>query len=95
MTTLSRRDRRVLRRLERSLREDDPQWVSLFSDISAHQPQGFGTRLCVVFLSLAAALILASFGLDDREMFFGGLTVLGLLPLVVVLVMLADGNGQG
>ncbi|WP_445189231.1 DUF3040 domain-containing protein [Pseudonocardia sp. Cha107L01] len=90
MTTLSRRDRRVLRRMERSLREDDPQWVSLFSEISANQPQVLGTRLCVVFLSLAAALILASVGLDDREMYLGGLTVLGLLPLVVVLVMLAD-----
>ena len=88
MNALSRRDRQVLRRMERSLREDDPQWVNLFSNTNASPTQVSVARLCTVFMSLAAVLILAALDLDDREMYFGGLTVLGLLPLLVVLVML-------
>jgi hypothetical protein len=62
MTTLSRGERRILRRMERFLREDDPQWGSLFSDTSSTKPQVLEARLCAVFLSLAAALILAALG---------------------------------
>jgi hypothetical protein len=94
MTTLSRKDRQALRRMERSLREDDPQWVRSFSDTGPPRFEVLGARLCAVFLSLAAALILAALGLDDRGMFLGGMIVLGALPLVIVLMMLVDKNGQ-
>jgi hypothetical protein len=47
-----------------------------------------------VFLAIAAALILAALALDDGQMFLGAMTVLGLLPLVVVLLMLIDKHGR-
>jgi Mn2+/Fe2+ NRAMP family transporter len=52
--------------------------------------QRLSTRVCVVFLAIAAVLILAALALDDGQMLFGAMTVLGLLPLVVVLLMLID-----
>jgi hypothetical protein len=90
MTVLSRKQRRVLRAMERSLREDDPEWVSLFNRTTVPSFQRLSTRVCAVFLAIAAALILAALALDDGQMFLGAMTVLGLLPLVVVLLMLID-----
>jgi hypothetical protein len=94
MTTLSRKERRALHRMERALREDDPQWVSSFDDAGLPHHDVIRVRVCAVFLSLAAALILAALGLDDRDMFVGGMTVLGSLPLVIVLMVLVDKNGR-
>jgi hypothetical protein len=90
MTALTRKQRRVLRAMERSLREDDPEWVSRFNRATVPTFQMLSTRVCVVFLAIATVLILAALALDDGQMFVGALSVLGLLPLVVVLLMLLD-----
>jgi DUF3040 family protein len=90
MTTLSRKDRRVLRTMERGLRADDPEWVRLFTRGAVPSCQVLTARVCGAFLAIAAALILAALALDDRQMFLGAMTVLGTLPLVVVLLLLID-----
>jgi hypothetical protein len=90
MTALSRKQRRVLRAMERSLREDDPEWVHLFNRTKVPSFQMRSARVCVVFLAIATVLILAALALDDGQMFVGAISVLALLPLVVVLLMLLD-----
>jgi Protein of unknown function (DUF3040) len=90
MSALSRKQRRVLRAMERSLREDDPEWVSLFNRTPVPSFQMLSARVCVVFLAIATLLILAALALDDGQMFVGAMSVLGLLPLVVVLLMVID-----
>jgi hypothetical protein len=90
MTALSRKQRRVLRAMERSLREDDPEWVSLFNRTPAPSFHMLSARVSAVFLAIATVLILGALALDDGQMFVGAMSVLALLPLVVVLLMAID-----
>jgi hypothetical protein len=90
MSALSRKQRRVLRAMERSLREDDPEWVSLFTRTPTPSLHMLSARVCAVFLAIAAILILGALALDDGQMFVGAMSVLALLPLVVLLLMVLD-----
>jgi hypothetical protein len=90
MTTLSRKERRVLRRREHSLHEDDPHWVNSFGKASVTSFQVLLARVCLACLLLATVLILAALALDDSQMVIGGITVLAILPLAILVLMLAD-----
>jgi hypothetical protein len=53
-----------------------------------------GIRVGTVFLTVAVVLILAGMTVGDRQMVLGGLSVLGVLPLMIALVVLAHRNGR-
>ena len=94
MTPLSRREERAWRRIERSLREEAPRLASLGTELDAGRSDMTGARVGAVFLSVALVLILAGIALGERQMVLGGLSVLGVLPLMMTLVALANRNGR-
>jgi hypothetical protein len=94
MTPLSRGEERVWRRIERSLREEAPELARLPADLDADRSDMIGTRVGTVFLTVAVVLILAGMTVGDRQMVLGGLSVLGVLPLMIALVVLAHRNGR-
>ena len=94
MTPLSRDEERVWRRIECSLREEAPELARLAVDLDAGRSDMAGNRVGTVFLTVAVVLILAGMTGGDREMVLGGLSVLGVLPLMIALVVLAHRNGR-
>jgi hypothetical protein len=47
-----------------------------------------------VFLTVALVLILVGMAIGEQQMVLGGLSVLGVLPLMIALVALAHRNGR-
>jgi len=94
MTPLSRREERAWRRIERSLREEAPRLASLGADLDAGRSDMTGARVGTVFLAVALLLILAGMALGEWQMVLGGLSVLGVLPLMMTLVVLANRGGR-
>jgi hypothetical protein len=82
---LSRRERRALRHIERALVEDDPLLARRLSDETKTHSRH--SRVVVMFVVMAAALMLWGFAVDQMEMVLGGFVVLGILPLVVGLLV--------
>jgi ferric-dicitrate binding protein FerR (iron transport regulator) len=94
MTPLSRREERAWRRIERSLREDAPRLASLGAELDAGRSDVTGARVGTVFCAVALLLILAGIALGEWQMVLGGLSVLGVLPLMMTLVVLANRGGR-
>jgi hypothetical protein len=94
MTPLSRREERAWRRIERSLREEAPWLANLGTDLDVGRSDMTGARVGTVFLAVALVLILAGIALGERQMVLGGFSVLGVLPLMMTLVVLANRGGR-
>lgn len=92
MAVLSRRELRAWRRIVRSLREDDPEWVALFDDRDTARRVS-GMRVGAAFLAMALSLVMFGLAVGSMQMVFAGVLVLGGLPLLVLLV-LAAGRDQ-
>jgi hypothetical protein len=95
MVTLSSRERRVLRHIERGLLYDDPRLAALLSDPGTAQPQASAHWVALVFLTVTSLLLLSGYAFGQPQMVLGGLTVLGTLPLVVALVVLVNRTEPG
>jgi hypothetical protein len=94
MTPLSRGEERVWRRIERSLREEAPELARLPADLDAGRSVMTGAWMGTVFLTVALVLILVGMAIGEQQMVLGGLSVLGVLPLMIALVALAHRNGR-
>jgi uncharacterized membrane protein YgcG len=95
MVTLSSRERRALRRIERGLFYDDPRLAALLSDSGTAQPQASTHWVALVFLTVTSLLLLSGYAFNQPQMVLGGLTVLGTLPVVVALVVLVNRTEPG
>jgi hypothetical protein len=95
MVTLSSRERRVLRRIERGLIYDDPKLAALLSDSGTAQLQASTHWVALVFLTVTSLLLLSGYAFGQPQMVLGGLTVLGTLPVVVALVVLVNRTEPG
>jgi len=94
MTPLSRREERAWRRIERSLREEAPRLAGLGTDLESGRSDITGARVGMVFLAVALVLIVAGVVLREQQMVLGGLSVLGVLPLMMALVVLANRSSR-
>ncbi|MDX6585136.1 MAG: hypothetical protein QOI10_4320 [Solirubrobacterales bacterium] len=94
MTPLSRGEERAWRRIERSLREEAPELAVLSADLDAGHSDVAWARMGTVFVTVAMVLILAGSSFGERQMVLGGMSVLGVLPLMIALVVLAHRNGR-
>lgn len=82
------------RRIERSLREEAPELARLPADLDAGRSNLTGAWVGTVFLTVALVLILVGMAIGEQQMVLGGLSVLGVLPLMIALVVLAHRNGR-
>ncbi|MDX6585002.1 MAG: hypothetical protein QOI10_4186 [Solirubrobacterales bacterium] len=64
------------------------------ADLDAGRSDRTGIRVGTVALTVAVVLILAGMTVGDRQMVLGGLSVLGVLPLMIALVVLVHRNGR-
>jgi hypothetical protein len=94
MTPLSRGEERVWRRIERSLRAEAPELARLPADLDAGRSHMTGAWVGTVFFAVALVLILVGMAIGEQQMVLGGLSVLGVLPLMIALVALAHRNGR-
>jgi len=78
---------------QRSLRKEAPESAGLSADLDAGRSGMTWARVGIVFLTVALVLILAGTAVGERQMVLGGLSVLGVLPLMIALV-LAHENGR-
>lgn len=90
MTPMSRKERLAWRRIERALREEAPELVSLGVHLDAGQPDLTGSRVATMLFAMALALIVMGVATAQTQMLLGGLLVVGMSPPIIVLVVLAN-----
>jgi hypothetical protein len=85
--SLTRKEQRVFRGIERALTVEDPELAGLLRDPPAPPPRArVLARFAWSFFVLSMILLGAGLILDDSALLAGGLCVLGVFPPLILLM---------